>query len=359
MRRKTAHALLVTALVAAGLSLATAPVCAQGGLESLLPPDMGGGEDPERDQGNALPMADVPASADDLAPGLGLPTDEGLGGPLDGTEMDFKTPEELEAEIRDESFDAALQSLLPLRPEEIRKLLEYYDRTRESVEVPVYPYPKPEVSVLNVSLDPGVAPPIIQVATGHVTTITMLDVTGAPWPIQDISWAGNFEVVEPEEGGHVVRITPMSEFAYGNLSMRLLTLKTPLTFTLRTQRDAVHYRVDARVPDYGPFANAPLLDRGITLVAGDPDITNILDGVPPVGAEMLNVSGVDGRTTAYLFKNTTFVRTPLTLLSPGWDHSVTSADGMNVYAMDNAPVLLLSDQGRMMRAYLTKRNDEE
>ena len=45
--------------------------------------------------------------------------------------------------------------------------------------------------------------------------------------------------------------------------------------------------------------------------------------------------------------------TPLTLLSPSWDSSVTSADGMNVYTLNDTPVVLLSDEGRMVRAHIT------
>lgn len=326
----------------------------------LQPPGFSamGAETPDLNDGggNALPIP-VPAPGEETSPGLSLPPEAtfgGGGGSETGGmgEVVPKTPEELEAEIRQDAFHAAVSGLLPLRPAEIRQLLEYYDQTQEAVEVPVYPYPKPEVSVITLSLDPGVVPPVIKVATGHVTTLSLLDVTGAPWPIQDVSWAGNFEVVQPEEGGHVIRITPMSEFTYGNMSLRLITLKTPITFTLQTQRDTVQYRVDARVPQYGPFASSPLIEGGISTVAGDADITAILDGAPPSGAVRLTVSGVDGRTSAWRFNGRTYVRTPLTLLSPGWDASVRSVDGMSVYALANAPVLLLSDQGRVMRAHV-------
>jgi len=53
----------------------------------------------------------------------------------------------------------------------------------------------------------------------------------------------------------------------------------------------------------------------------------------------------------------TYVRTPLTLLSPGWNASVSSMEGMNVYEISNSPVLLLSDRGRMVRARLSNRED--
>ncbi len=303
---------------------------------------------------SALPGdSDVPPRT----PAFGLPTqaDEERVNPFEIEDIEMpQSPEEIEAMIRKEALNAALTGLLPMNPGEIRKLLERFDNTQQAVEVPVYPYPEPEVAVETVSLDPGTRPPVLKVGVGHVTTLTLLDVTGAPWPIQDMTFAGNFEVVQPEAGGHIIRITGMSEFGYGNISIRLLELKTPVTFTMKTSRDTVHYRFDARIPEYGPYAEAPLIDGGLTLVAGNSILSAILDGIPPVGAEKLAVSGVDGRTTAYEYNGETYVRTPLTLLSPGWSGSVSSADGMNVYALGNAPVILLSDRGQVRRAHLNE-----
>lgn len=49
-----------------------------------------------------------------------------------------------------------------------------------------------------------------------------------------------------------------------------------------------------------------------------------------------------------------YVRTPYTLLSPAWAKSVQSADGTKVYALNFTPVLLLSDKGKMVRAYISR-----
>ena len=264
-------------------------------------------------------------------------------------------PKEVEKMIREQALNAALTGLLPMNPDEIRTLLERFDNTQQAVETPIYPYPEPEVVVETVSLDPGTKPPVIKVGVGHVTTLTILDATGAPWPIQNMTYAGNFEVIAPEAGGHIVRITGMSEFGYGNISILLNELKTPVTFTLKTSRDSVHYRFDARIPEYGPYAKTPIIDSGLTISAGSSVLGAVLDGVPPSDAERLDVVGVDGRTTAYQYQDTTYVRTPLTLLSPGWSGSVSSADGMNVYAIARSPVLLLSDRGQVVRAALNSR----
>jgi intracellular multiplication protein IcmK len=292
-------------------------------------------------------------------PGMSLNAGEAANpGPPPGPTVQ-KSDEEIQSENRKQAFDSALQGLLPLKPDEIRQLLEHFDRTQESVETPIYPNPKPEVAVQTVSLDPGVPPVVVKVAYGNVTTLNILDVSGAPWPIEDISWAGNFEVVESSSGNgsHIVRITPQSEFANGNMSIRLLTLKTPVILSLETSRDIVHYRFDAIIPQYGPMAQTPLIDQGVTIAAGDEGMSSVLQGVAPGGAVKMAVVGTDGRTTAYKMGGQTYVRTPLTLLSPSWTSSVASADGMHVYAIRNAPVLLLSDKGQMVRARLSDREN--
>lgn len=269
-----------------------------------------------------------------------------------------KTPEEIQEELRQQSYDAAIEGLLPLRPSEIRELLERFDRTQESVELPVYPAPRPEVAVETLSLEPGTKPTTIKVAHGYVTTLNILDSTGSPWPIEDITWAGNFEVIEVSgEGAHFIRITPQSEYAYGNMSIHLTSLQTPIIISLETSRDFVHYRFDAIVPEAGPFAKAPIIQSGLSVTAGDIDMAGFLEGVLPDGASRMSVSGVDSRTSAYTYDGLTYLRTPLTLLSPAWVSSASSADGMRVYALSDAPVLLLSEKGRTVRARLSARGD--
>ena len=270
-----------------------------------------------------------------------------------------KSADELEDSFRKEAFDQALKRLMPLKPSEIRSVLERYDRTVESTELPVHPYPRPESVVQNISLDPGVAPLIVKLAFGYVTTLSILDSPSAPWPIEDISWVGDFNVEESTvyEVTHMLRLSPKSKFAHGNVSMRLVGLDAPVIMTFETGRDVVHYRFDAVVPKRGPGAKMPLISNGVTLSSGDPDMSIALGGVVPDGANILDVFGVDGRTTAYVYNGMTYVRTPLTLLSPGWDSSVTSADGTKIYALEETPVILLSDRGRMVRAHLTARED--
>ena len=270
-----------------------------------------------------------------------------------------KTPEELETEAREQAFDAAIQGLLPLRPEEIRTLLERFDRTQESVSIPIYPNPKPEISVQNISLDPGTQPVSIKTSRGHVTTISILDSTGARWPIEDIAWAGDFEIIEAanSEVQNMIRVTPQSDYATGNMSLKLIDLQTPIILMLETSRNIVHYRFDAVIPEVGPFGNAPIIDTGLSITAGDPDMTGVLEGIVPTGAERLNVSGADSRTSAYSLNGMTILRTPFSMLSPAWESSIASADGTRVYAFRETPVVLLSEKGKMLRVRISSRGD--
>ncbi|MCB1651645.1 MAG: type IV secretion protein DotH [Alphaproteobacteria bacterium] len=323
----------------------------------------------------ALPDEAEQTVQDSPARGSALPAPPGDEFSFDDTVFDFEQkgggdPDEI---ARKEAFEAALQGLLPLRPNEIRTLLERFDRTQESVTLPVYPAPEPESVVENISLDPGAKPPVVKLSYGHVTTISFMDSSGAPWPIQNMAWAGNFQIVETKmdggsDGGkdellytHQIIISPQSEFAFGNMSIDLLGLQTPVIIVLETNRDIVHYRFDAIVPEYGPLAEAPIIDTagsgGGVGAAGGAGLSAVLEGLVPEGAQRLEVAGVDGRTSAFNYNGMTFVRTPLSLLSPGWTASVSSLDGMKVYAINESPVILLSDRGRMVKAHLSSRGD--
>jgi len=265
---------------------------------------------------------------------------------------------EEDAEVQKEkarqmAFDAALEGLMPLTPEEIREVLEVFKVNREAAETPIA-VPEPKIYVGNVSLDPSATPLVIQTAPGYVSTVTILDMTGAPWPVQDISWAGEFDVIPPEEGGNVMRITPLTAHGRGNISIRLVDLITPITLSMNTQLDVAHYRFDAHIPQPGPLANIPIVEKGgIETVAESEGLIKFMDGYVPSDAEAMTVSGADGRTRAWKMGGRVILRTPLTLLSPSWDSSIASGDGTRVYSLKDTPVVLLSERGQMVQAHLS------
>lgn len=333
-------------------------------------------QQPGSGAGAATPPPPPGAAADPLAAGRGgtgntgapmgnLPlSSSGTRGasltPEEAAELEQRLEEEAEKqtqEIRKQAFDGAVDSVLPLKPEEIREMLEYFRESREAAETPIT-VPQAQVRIETIPLDPASMPSVVKTAPGHVTTLNILDVTGQPWPIRDVSWAGQFEVTPPEAGGHVLRITPLSAHGVGNISIQLVDLVTPITFSLQAGLDVSYYRFDARIPEMGPMANVPIIDRGgLTAVAGDTDLISFLEGVPPAEAKPMEVRGVDPRTRVWQIGSEYYIRTPLSLLSPAWNNSVKSSDGMNVYALNQASVLLLSDNGRMVQAYIASQEE--
>jgi intracellular multiplication protein IcmK len=299
-----------------------------------------------------------PAPANDQTDPGEMPMDETAIPGLDLPVSAALNPDDMKDQVRREAYDKMMEGLLPMSPEELRDAFGKIDVNQKAIEEPIS-FPKPEISFTTISLDPAATPLTFKLATGHVTTVNFLDITGQPWPIKDLTWAGNFEIKSSSQGAdenfpaypNLLRIIPLSEHAYGNMSLRMLGLSTPITFTLRTNKDVVQYRLDLRVPEKGPLAMPSIINQQSNdLEAGNTTLTRIMEGVPPAVARKLNINGVDGRTTGYQVDGTMYLRTPLTLLSPAWNSSVRSADGMNVYALSLVPVLLLSDQGQMVRA---------
>ena len=294
------------------------------------------------------------------APDFGSVLDESkspgmiLSSETNGIYGDLSKEEKDEALI-DEAFEASVTGALPLTPEQIRIFLKKYDDSQRAAEEPVYDKPEPRIGIETVSLDPSAIPIEINTSIGYVSTLNFIDVTGEKWPIHDIGWAGDYEILQPENSSHIIRVTPLSEFGGGNISVRLIGLKTPIILTLNNSRKEVHYRADLRVPELGPKAYIPPITNPISTVAGNKDMTSILIGSPPKNSENLIVSGVDSRTSAYILNGEMYIRTPYTLLSPGWQSSVKSSDGTTVYKIGEAPVVLLSHNGNITRAYLKKK----
>jgi len=264
-----------------------------------------------------------------------------------------------EEEHNHRSFDKASSGLLPLSSEQIRDFLHRLEDTQNAAQAPSSGPPKGEVKVATISLDPGGEPPTVNLAAGYITTIDMIDASGQPWPILDVGVGGSFEVTPTQAGSHVVRVVPLTRVGNGNLSILLKGLSTPIIFRLNAGGPSFHMRYDARIPKMGPDARTPIIERprGTMLTAGDQVISSLLENAPPKDAKRLKVGGLDARTMAWRIGDKTYVRTPLTMLSPAWNASASSPDGMTVYEIGDAPVLLMSDNGAMLRARLI-RDDE-
>ncbi|MDD3028713.1 MAG: DotH/IcmK family type IV secretion protein [Alphaproteobacteria bacterium] len=258
-----------------------------------------------------------------------------------------------EEERKAAAFNRAATGLIPLSPDQIRAFMKRLQDTQDAAQMPYEGPPKGLTRVGTISLSPGVEPPQINLSAGYVTTITMVDATGEPWPILDVGVGGNFEVTPTQGSAHIVRIMPLTRTGTGDLSILLKDLPTPVIFRLAAGGPTVDLRYDARIGRHGPSAKPQIINRPL-LEAGDETLTLILENTPPANASRVKVSGLDTRTKAWAIGDKIYVRTPLTLLSPAWNASIASADGTTVYEIGSAPVLLMSDNGALVRAQISQ-----
>ena len=249
--------------------------------------------------------------------------------------------------IENKAFRDMTKNIYPLTPEQIVQLRQMQNTIEYAkASTPGTP-PKPTATSQFVNLSPGSTPPVIRLAQGFVSSLVFLDSTGAPWPISayDLGDPGAFNI-QWDKTSNTLMIQALKLYNYGNLAVRLKNLNTSVMLTLIPGQKAVDYRVDLRVQGLGPNAKTMPLEQGIPAAANEL-LLHVLDGVPPPGSQRLSVSGGDAR--AWLSNDKMYVRTNLTILSPGWLASMTSADGTHAYEMQKSPVLLVSWHGKVMQ----------
>lgn len=246
------------------------------------------------------------------------------------------------------AFIKMLHNIMPLSPDQISTLHRLFDETQRAVaKYPGTP-PKPTSSSIVVNMSPGATPPIVRLRAGYVTSMVFLDSTGQPWPIvgYDLGNPQSFNIQPsvPDGKSNTMLIQTTTKYRSGNLAVMLKGESTPVMLTLMPGQRAVDYRVDLRVPGLGP--NAVVAMDGLPSME-NPKLLNFLDGIPPSGAKRLKVVGAPAQ--AWLYFGHVFLRTRVTILSPGWISSVSSPDGTHVFELDKTPVILASQRGQMVQ----------
>lgn len=268
--------------------------------------------------------------------------------PLGNLQENSEGMSKSDSDVVDElAFKQVAEQLFPLSPEQIIRLKQMYHTSEYAQASSAGTPPKPTATSQIVNLSPGSTPPVIRLSQGFVSSLVFLDSTGAPWPITayDLGDPTAFNI-QWDKASNTLMIQASKLYTYGNLAVKLKGLNTPVMLTLIPGQKAVDYRVDLRIQGYGPNAKNLPMEDGIPPAASDL-LLHVLDGVPPDGSTRLTVSGGDAR--AWLLNDRMYVRTNLTILSPGWIGSMTSADGMHAYEMQKAPVLLVSWHGKVMQ----------
>jgi intracellular multiplication protein IcmK len=243
----------------------------------------------------------------------------------------------------EQAFQGIARDAMPMTPEQIIRLKEMLATTqRASAAIAGVP-PKPTLSTKLVNLAPGALPPVIRLQQGFVTSIVFVDETGADWPIEsyDLGNARAFNI-QWKKGANVIMVQAINMYTYGNLAVKLRDLSTPVMLTLVPGQKIVDYRVDLRIQKFGPNAKQIIIDK--MPASASNILLKILDGITPRGARVLRVSEEDCK--AWILGDRMYLRTGLTVLSPGWSGIMTSPDGTNAYEMGKSPTVLVSKYGR-------------
>ncbi|MBS0286293.1 MAG: type IV secretion protein IcmK [Proteobacteria bacterium] len=253
-------------------------------------------------------------------------------------------PLSIEEMKRQQAFNALMDEVLPLSPDQIKDLHRFYDLTLQAKATTPAPPPTPNFTSIVVNLEPGSQPPVIRLSAGFVTSVLFVDSTGASWPIAAYSIGDpqNFNI-QWDQKSNALFIQSMKQYSHGNLAVRLWGLDTPVMVTLVSGQRNVDFRVDLQVLGRGPDAKPPVVET-LNNAKVNPLLINILDGIPPRDSVKLSVTG--GHGEAWLADGRVYFRTKLTVLSPAWTATVSSPDGTHVYEMMLTPFILASQNGK-------------
>lgn len=246
--------------------------------------------------------------------------------------------------------------------EQWEELKQIYLQREQQRSQPYPTAPKPITRSLIVNLDAGVSPPIIRLARGQQSSIVFSDMAGNPWFVERVvlnrtafsDGRANNEITKDERPTNVITIEPMSISAYGNVTVTLRGLSTPVIFMLLSGQGEVDLRVDAKISGNNPdqptpnisYSNAPSIDNSLAY---------FLDGVPPKDAVRLRVTGMNN-IDAWLFQNELYVRTRSDVLYPAFMSSAKSTTGLSIYKFSQLfPAVTLSSGGQAITIQIERQ----
>ena len=241
------------------------------------------------------------------------------------------------------AFNAMMQQNMPLSPQQVVQLRQQIDSSQRAAAVPANIPPKPISTTLMVNLAPGTTPPAVRLAQGYVSSLVFVDSTGSPWPIQSFD-IGNPKAMNLQWDGksNILLMQAVSPYSYGDIVVRLVGLPTPITLELISGQRVVDYRVDVHVSGLGPNAKEVPMGTGLPGSVNQL-LLGVLDGIAPAGSRLLTVHGADAE--AWLLGGKMYLRTRMTVLSPGWTGKVGSPDGMYAYELPRTSSVLISRYG--------------
>lgn len=243
-----------------------------------------------------------------------------------------------------DAFEAMMGENIPMTPRQIVKMRQLIDASQRASAITPNVPPKSVSSTIMVNLAPGATPPAVRLAQGYVSSLVFVDSTGTPWPIQAFD-IGNPKAVNMQwDGkGNILLIQAVTPYTSGDIVVRLVGLPTPITLELVSGQRVVDYRVDIHVSGIGP--NTKEMPTGTDLPnSASQLLLGVLDGLAPPGSRQLQLTGARD-TQAWILGEKMYLRTRMTVLSPGWVGKMVSPDGMIAYELPKTSSVLVSRYG--------------
>lgn len=249
-------------------------------------------------------------------------------------------------------MDALSDQYMGVTPQQIKEMRKQFDERQKANSQPIKA-PKPVTGSVTVSLSPGSTPPVIRPYLGNITSLVVLDSTGAPWPVE------NFRVgdeatfpVERLDGPQGSAFTIDANYQYGqsNLVLKLAGVSSPVVINLVAGQAEHDARVEIRVQGRGPNA---VVTSGNLIRGTNSDLMPVLDGISPPGGKPVKVSGLEDIRAWILPDGKLMVKSPYRIASPATPTFLSSADGTTVYVFSPTTKLMAFVDGNFVDLSVT------
>lgn len=246
------------------------------------------------------------------------------------------------------AFIESMQQIIPMTPEQIEMFKQRYYQSNIASQKSPLPDSAPVSRSIDLSLDPGEPLPVIRMRAGNVATITFSDRNGDPWPILSVTTGDSSRfsasTAGKEGSSNILVVNPMVEYANSNMVVTLLDHPVPILLTLDSrEQKIIDFRVDVRLDDKSPLSVMQIGETYSLPSTGDSTMLAFLDGVPPKGAKKFKTSSRS--VEAWVYNDELFIRSRASVLSPAFTAKTSNVSGVNVFKLEQTPVVLMSKDG--------------
>lgn len=250
--------------------------------------------------------------------------------------------------LDDPAFHETRELLQPISPAQVQELIKDEEEIIKATEA--RPPPASATTSIPVTSRPGAVPKRILLSDDYMTALSFVDKTGSPWPVTDARLGNQelFEIEKPAEPGNIVLLAPKKRYAATNLIVLLQGSSAPIALSLETNREASYYSANLIVDANGPNAPAPA-----TVLPPEPVderiMRQIADGFGALvpDARAVSLKGDPG-SSAFVFQNRFFLRTPHRLVDPAPSAGFRSGS-IGVYEIAATNIItVVNDSGRTL-----------